>query len=107
MTVSETRMIPHFLYFEPIGYLPDVSDCDDNNNTINPDATEICNNVDDDCQNGIDIGATDMLTFMKISMVMALVVMLKYRMHLNSGVLSFQETVMMSPFIFTDSTRNL
>ena len=48
---------------EPIGYLSDMSDCDDSNNTINPDATEICNNVDDDCQNGIDIDATDMLTF--------------------------------------------
>ncbi|PKO73671.1 MAG: hypothetical protein CVU23_01480, partial [Betaproteobacteria bacterium HGW-Betaproteobacteria-17] len=31
-------------------------DCDDDNATVNPDATEVCNGVDDDCQGGPDDG---------------------------------------------------
>jgi len=35
-------------------YTLDASDCDDTRITINPDADEICNRIDDDCDNLID-----------------------------------------------------
>jgi hypothetical protein len=40
----------------PDGYTTaaDATDCDDTNRDVNPDATEICNDIDDDCANGAD-----------------------------------------------------
>jgi len=34
---------------QPSGYVSDASDCDDDDAAVNPDASEICNGVDDDC----------------------------------------------------------
>lgn len=40
----------------PVGYILISGDCDDANNTIYPNAPEVCDGVDNDCANGIDDG---------------------------------------------------
>lgn len=42
--------------FPTAGYVLISGDCNDNNNAVNPDAIEICNGIDDDCDGGIDNG---------------------------------------------------
>ena len=45
---------------QPNGYVDNSDDCDDTTDAIGPDATELCNGIDDDCDGGIDEGsATD------------------------------------------------
>ncbi len=39
----------------PPGHLRDGSDCDDDDPAVNPDADEICNGVDDDCDGRVDL----------------------------------------------------
>jgi hypothetical protein len=41
---------------QPAGYLTDNADCNDSNAAVNPGATEVCNGVDDNCNNQIDEG---------------------------------------------------
>ncbi len=38
-------------------------ECDDSHGDVNPDATEVCNGLDDDCDGGIDVGAVDAETW--------------------------------------------
>ena len=47
---------------QPDGYVANSTDCDDNNNTTNPEATEFCNGINDDCDENIDEDAIDALS---------------------------------------------
>jgi len=40
----------------PPGYLSNGGDCDDSSELINPDAVEVCDNIDNDCSTAIDDG---------------------------------------------------
>lgn len=43
----------------PAGYVSNNDDCDDTNSDINPDGTETCNGLDDDCNGLVDDNPTD------------------------------------------------
>jgi hypothetical protein len=43
---------------QPPGYVANSDDCDDSNASVNPGATEVCNEVDDNCDGNIDEGLT-------------------------------------------------
>ena len=40
----------------PAGYIGTAGDCNDNSAAVRPGATEVCNNIDDNCSEGIDEG---------------------------------------------------
>ncbi|MFM7727881.1 MAG: putative metal-binding motif-containing protein, partial [Flavobacteriales bacterium] len=42
----------------PAGYVSNSTDCNDNNSDVRPNATEICNSIDDNCNGQIDEGVT-------------------------------------------------
>ncbi len=44
---------------QPVGMVSNHLDCDDGNDQIYPDARELCNDVDDDCDGLIDNGTAD------------------------------------------------
>jgi len=39
---------------QPSGYVPNSTDCDDSDGSVNPDMVEMCNGYDDDCNGWID-----------------------------------------------------
>ena len=43
----------------PAGFVQDDSDCDDAVQAVNPDAAELCDDVDNDCDGEIDVSAVD------------------------------------------------
>ena len=47
---------------QPDGYVTDNTDCDDSNGDVHPDAIEICDELDNNCDNTIDSDATEGLT---------------------------------------------
>jgi Putative metal-binding motif/FG-GAP-like repeat/FG-GAP repeat len=46
----------------PCGYQAVGGDCDDSDAAIHPDASELCNSIDDDCDGTVDVGAPDATT---------------------------------------------
>ena len=44
---------------QPEGYGANAGDCDDARSDVNPDADEVCNDIDDDCDGEIDVDAVD------------------------------------------------
>ena len=44
---------------EPNNFVSNSTDCDDNTDTVNPNAVEVCDNTDNDCNGAIDDDATD------------------------------------------------
>jgi hypothetical protein len=47
---------------QPNGYVGRAGDCDDGASAVRPGATELCNDIDDNCANGVDEGFTSGLT---------------------------------------------
>lgn len=39
---------------EPVGFVDHNGDCDDTNENVHPDATEVCNDIDDNCDGEVD-----------------------------------------------------
>jgi hypothetical protein len=48
---------------EPTGFTTTRDDCDDTNTAIHPGADEVCNELDDDCDGAIDVGAIDRVVY--------------------------------------------
>ena len=53
-------LIPINSCTQPLGFVDNALDCDDNFTSINPNAIELCNGVDDDCDGLIDAADPDL-----------------------------------------------
>ncbi len=45
--------------FQPQGWVPNDGDCDDGNSEVNPAADELCDGVDNDCDDEVDEAGCD------------------------------------------------
>ena len=50
---------------QPSGFVTNSTDCDDGNLTVNPDAIEYCDTVDNDCDGMVDDNAIDAATWVR------------------------------------------
>lgn len=48
---------------QPAGYVDNDLDCDDNNNAVHPNATEVCDGIDNDCDGEIDTDSASQPTW--------------------------------------------
>ncbi len=48
---------------QPDGYVDNHRDCDDTDDAVSPDAAEVCDGADNDCDGTIDLDPTDALTW--------------------------------------------
>ena len=48
---------------QPFDYILNATDCDDSNDEIHPAAAELCNGLDDNCDNQIDNGTVDSIDY--------------------------------------------
>jgi MYXO-CTERM domain-containing protein len=46
---------------QPVGFVDEAGDCDDDVDEVNPDASEACNGRDDDCDNDVDVDDADVI----------------------------------------------
>ena len=46
--------LTHAACNEPAGFVSDDTDCDDGDGAVHPDATEVCDAVDNDCDSVVD-----------------------------------------------------
>ncbi|MEC7984706.1 MAG: putative metal-binding motif-containing protein [Myxococcota bacterium] len=61
--VDDIGLAPEDIDDDNDGFTENEGDCDDTNRNVNPDAEEVCDGIDNNCDDVIDIGASDEQTF--------------------------------------------
>ena len=61
--ILEEDMEPTLACSAPDGFVELTGDCNDNNDTIHPDIDEVCDGIDNNCDDEIDNESVDQQTF--------------------------------------------